>query len=669
MRRREAQSCCPGLEVLARDLASEARWWEPAVAAVEEFAPGVEVLQPGQLALGAKGPSRYFGGDMALAAKVASAVEAAVEVAGERQSSAVGPGLITPTVSKPCPTPRARRLGWTGYCQVGVAEGLFAAGLAATMAVPGDPLVVPSGASAAFLAPLSLRVLASPDLAALVGDTGAGAGRAAHTPGVGAGRPAGTREGPAGSRAAGSRGAGSRAAGAGAARRPGGLGGLVDLLERLGLRTLGDFAALPPSSVLGRFGTEGRLVHLLARGSSERPVRSRAPSPEWAVVAEIDPPADQLQAAVFVGRALAEQLHDRLAGQGLVCTRLAVEVGTERGETCRRSWRHEGALSAAAIGERVRWQLEGWSQGWHEEWAQGACGITRLALVPEEVRPDTGRQLALWGADAGADARAARALARVQGLLGPEAVLSAVLQGGRDYQEQVRLVPWGEPREPLRAGGAAPVSVVAGSVPPDYAGAGGAGGAGRGEAGGGEAGGASGGEAGGGESGRGEAGRGESGRGEAARGESGRGESGTRGGAGGAGRAGAGRAGAGRGEAGEAGAVRSREGPPPWPGRMPGLAPATVHFPPLPADVLDQDGRSIGVGGRGAMSARPAFVVIGPGGVATAIVAWAGPWPLEERWWDAGGRRRARVQVCTVDGSAYLLVREKGSWWAEATYD
>lgn len=102
---------------------------------------------------------------------------------------------------------------------------------------------------------------------------------------------------------------------------------------------------------------------------------------------------------------------------------------------------------------------------------------------------------------------------------------------------------------------------------------------------------------------------------------------------------------------------------------MPGLAPATVHFPPLPADVLDQDGRSIGVGGRGAMSARPAFVVIGPGGVATAIVAWAGPWPLEERWWDAGGRRRARVQVCTVDGSAYLLVREKGSWWAEATYD
>ena len=85
MRRREAQGRCPDLEVLLRDLPAEARQWEPAVAAVEAFAPGVEVLHPGQLALGSRGPSRYFGGDLALAAKVAAAVEAAV---------AAGPGAI-----------------------------------------------------------------------------------------------------------------------------------------------------------------------------------------------------------------------------------------------------------------------------------------------------------------------------------------------------------------------------------------------------------------------------------------------------------------------------------------------------------------------------------------------------------------------------------------------
>ncbi len=55
MRRREAQARCPGLEVLPSDLPAEARWWEPVVAAVETFAPGAEVLQPGQLALGSRG--------------------------------------------------------------------------------------------------------------------------------------------------------------------------------------------------------------------------------------------------------------------------------------------------------------------------------------------------------------------------------------------------------------------------------------------------------------------------------------------------------------------------------------------------------------------------------------------------------------------------------------
>ena len=43
-----------------------------------------------------------------------------------------------------------------------------------------------------------------------------------------------------------------------------------------------------------------------------------------------------------------------------------------------------------------------------------------------------------------------RALARVQGLLGYEAVVTAVVQGGRTPAEQVRWVPWGDERKPQR---------------------------------------------------------------------------------------------------------------------------------------------------------------------------------------------------------------------------
>ena len=49
-----------------------------------------------------------------------------------------------------------------------------------------------------------------------------------------------------------------------------------------------------------------------------------------------------------------------------------------------------------------------------------------------------------------ADERAGRVLARVQGMLGPDPVLTAVLGGGRGPADQVRLVPWGDERTPDR---------------------------------------------------------------------------------------------------------------------------------------------------------------------------------------------------------------------------
>ncbi len=128
--------------------------------------------------------------------------------------------------------------------------------MAARQAPTGEPLVVPKGRSTEFLAPLPVRVLALPGLGSPAGLPGSGD-----------------------------------------------LAGLADLLVRLGLKTLGDFAALPAPSVLGRFGTDGLLAHRLARGLGERSVRARLPPPDWAVSAELDPPAEQLHAAAFVGKA------------------------------------------------------------------------------------------------------------------------------------------------------------------------------------------------------------------------------------------------------------------------------------------------------------------------------------------------------------------------------
>ena len=106
-----------------------------------------------------------------------------------------------------------------------------------------------------------------------------------------------------------------------------------------------------------------------------------------------------------------------------------------------------------------------------------------------------------------------------------------------------------------------------------------------------------------------------------------------------------------------------------WPGRLPAPSPAWVHGEPTPADVHDGVGEQVVVDGRGALSAPPVRVSVA-GGPWTDVQAWAGPWPLEERWWDsARRRRRARLQLVTADGQARLLTLESGRWRVEATYD
>lgn len=220
---------------------------------------------------------------------------------------------------------------------------------------------------------------------------------------------------------------------------------LADLLRRLGLRSLGAFAALPASDVLARFGPDGALAHRLASGLDERLLDPRTPPPDLTFSIELDPPAERVDRAAFAARQLAHELHEELAKRGLACTRIAIEAETEHGEFLSRLWRHDGALSPGMIAERVRWQVDGWLN--RDNWGERpTAGIALLRLVPDQVGPDNGSQHGFWGGRA-VDDRISRALARVQGMLGPEAVVTAACAGGRGPAEQIRLIPWGDARD------------------------------------------------------------------------------------------------------------------------------------------------------------------------------------------------------------------------------
>lgn len=404
--------------------------------------------------------------------------------------------------------------------RVGVADGAFAAACAARHPNPGGPRVVPPGASSGFLTGWPVLVAAE------------------HL--------------------------GTEAAAA-----------VAGVLSRLGIDTLGALAGLPARDVLARFGTEGTVLHRLARGLDPRPFTARQAAPELSASVELDPPVERVDTLAFAAVALADELHAGLGPRGLACLRVGIEVETEHGESRRRSWRHEGGLGAAAIAERARWQLDGWLSGPVTD--RPTAGISRLTLEPEEVVPARGRQLGFWGGETRLDAAATRALARVAALVGTDAVTVPQRRGGRGPGEAIGLV-------------AAPTADLAD-------------------------------------------------------------------------------AGEGRPAGGGTGDLRT-DGP--WPGRLPAPSPSVVPPDPPEVEVRDGTGCPVLVSGRTVVSAPPAEVVLDAalGGATRAVESWAGPWPVEERWWDPdAARRRARVQVVLDDGSAHLLTLEGGRWWREGTYD
>ncbi|MBW4042691.1 MAG: DNA polymerase Y family protein [Acidobacteria bacterium] len=107
----------------------------------------------------------------------------------------------------------------------------------------------------------------------------------------------------------------------------------------------------------------------------------------------------------------------------------------------------------------------------------------------------------------------------------------------------------------------------------------------------------------------------------------------------------------------------------PWPGRLPGFSPTAVLAERPRVVVQDPAGRDVTMDERGAISGPPA-VLVAPGRPATRVEAWAGPWPIEERWWDAAAAVRLhRMQVTCGDGTAWLVAHDDTGWWAEARYD
>jgi protein ImuB len=190
-------------------------------------------------------------------------------------------------------------------------------------------------------------------------------------------------------------------------------------------------------------------------------------------------------------------------------------------------------------------------------------GLVRF--VPETVEPAAAHADGLWGGDN--DDRVDRGVARVQAMLGYDAVVVPVRQGGRAPADRQALVPWGE-----RPTGLRPATL-------------------------------------------------------------------------------------------------------PWPGQVPPPAPTRVFPEPWATAVVGPAGQPVTVTERGTVSSEPSRFHTGSSPGWQPVDAWAGPWPVDEQWWEVPTgstpprRMVARFQVVGADGRAWLMRCDGDQWWTEAAYE
>ncbi|ALX67185.1 DNA polymerase Y family protein [Microbacterium sp. XT11] len=230
---------------------------------------------------------------------------------------------------------------------------------------------------------------------------------------------------------------------------------LTGLLTRLGVHTLGDFAALGEIEVRDRFGERGARLHALAAGADSRPLTPHAPDPELARAVEFEPALSGADQVAFAVRQTADAVLLALGDASVVCTEVRIDLTDDNGTVYSRTWLHPTCFDAVDLVDRVRWQLEalaGESAKAPVDEARAFGGIVAVRIVPTAVDDAAHHQPGLFGS--GTDERLHHAVSRVQTMLGHEGVVTAAVSGGRWLADRQVLTPWGErtvpPRDPER---------------------------------------------------------------------------------------------------------------------------------------------------------------------------------------------------------------------------
>lgn len=331
----------------------------------------------------------------------------------------------------------------------------------------------------------------------------------------------------------------------------------VELLGRLGIRTLGDVRSLGRVALGTRFGQTGHLIWRLVCGEDVHVAHRQEAAPEFSSSRSFDPPLDNTEQTVFAAKTLADELGEEMVSRSLAGGRLTITALLVNGDDLQRSWLLDGG-SVKDIVDRVRWQLGSWLAS-----GEDGASIARLTLTMEDLLPAGYRPGPLWGGQSVSQQQAEKAAVRLQSLVGEEEVRVPQKVGGRLPRARFSDHAW---NEATAEGGQAEL---------------------------------------------------------------------------------------------------------PWPGSIPEPSPCILHADPPSVGLEGSCGHDLYVNGEGELAcskgcADPAPAVLRADAENMEIGEFAGPWIIEQRWWDQP-TRRAYLQIVGRNAGA-LIYRETGEWKEEGRY-
>lgn len=185
-------------------------------------------------------------------------------------------------------------------------------------------------------------------------------------------------------------------------------------LRRLGIHTIGEFAALPAAEMKLQFGAEGRKAHALAVGEDRSPLSPAPQAQQLSVYVELNPPIRDL--GVVRGlllrecAGLCEGLGARTARE--VKVTLTTADGQELSSTAALPVPSASLQDISLAAERALQRLK------------PEQDVERLELRLLRLEQEAGRQISFW--DLGRHTEVTRVLAGLRDRFGPDRLVRAV---------------------------------------------------------------------------------------------------------------------------------------------------------------------------------------------------------------------------------------------------